>query len=739
MTPTIAAVLVAMGLAGSGLSDERQSPSSRVEALRAKLHNPDPQVRRGAVSQLRVLVDEPGVVGDLYGRLKDDDSHVRLAAASILGANAARARAAIPGLISALDDEQPSVARAAAAALARVGPKSDEAVRALIAASQSAGRERRAGAIAALGRIGLPAKAGLPSVQAALAEADLGLRAISRQALRRIDPQLADAQIGPPFDPVAAGELDRATLRVGRGDWPQWGGSRMRNNATTGRNIPTAWNIALGHNIKWTARLGTQTYANPSVANGKLFIGTNNGAGYLKRYPSDVDLGVMLCFEEANGKFLWQYSAEKLPTGRVHDWPLQGMPSTPVVDGDRLWAVTNRCEVVCLDIEGFRDGENDGPFRDEANENLDEADVVWKLDMKQELGVWPHNMSNCSPILADGRLFVCTSNGVDEGHVKLPAPEAPSFLALDCHTGKVLWSDNSPGTNIMHAQWASPSYAVLGGRAQVIFAGGDGWLYSFDPAGDGAGQSKLLWKFDCNPKDSKYSVSGRSTRNQQIGFICVYDGLLYFAPGEDPEHGEGSGRIWCIDPAKHLDGSDVSAELVIDREGKIVPHRRICAVDPENGERAIANPNSAAVWQYTYFDHNFDGGRDFEEQFHRTIGTPVIQDDILYIADFSGLFHCFDAKTGEEYWSHDLMAACWGSPLLVDGKVYVGDEEGKISVFRHSADPAIAKPDGAPLAEIEMTNSIYSTPIVANDVLYVVTKDTLYAIESREEVPGAAP
>ncbi|HVW39623.1 MAG TPA: PQQ-binding-like beta-propeller repeat protein, partial [Pirellulales bacterium] len=293
--------------------------------------------------------------------------------------------------------------------------------------------------------------------------------------------------------------------------------------------------------------------------------------------------------------------------------------------------------------------------------------------------------------------------------------------------------------NILHAQWASPSNAVLGGRPQVIFAGGDGWLYSFDPAGDGAGQSKLLWKFDCNPKDSKYSVGGRSTRNQQIGFICVYDGLLYFAPGEDPEHGEGNGRLWCIDPAKHLDGSDVSAELVVDRGRTIVPHRRICAVDPAQGERVTPNPNSAVVWQYAYFDHNFDGKPDFEEQFHRTLGTPVIQDDLLYIADFSGLFHCLDAKTGEEYWYRDLFAASWGSALLVDGKVYVGDEEGKVSIFRHSADPVMAMPDGAPLAEIEMGNSIYSTPIVANDVLYVVTKDTLYAIESREEVPGGAP
>jgi outer membrane protein assembly factor BamB len=732
-------MLMAPAFEGARICSAEPRPSEKFQTLRKKLYDADRQVRLAAVLALRGSAEEAGIIEDLSGRLKDADVGVRQAAASILGAYGPRAKTAIPALIDAMRDEQLPVARVAILASAQVGAESDEVLRALTAASQFGDRDRRATALAALGRIGPAAKAGLASVQAALAERDAGVRAIARQALRQIDPQLANAQLGPPFDAISAGKLDQESLEIGPGDWPQWGGSRLRNNVTTGRNIPTAWDVTTRRNIKWTAKLGSQTYGNPAVANGKVLIGTNNGAGYLKRYPATVDLGVMLCFDEEMGEFLWQYSSEKLPIGRVHDWPLQGMPSTPVVNGDRLWAVTNRCEVVCLDTEGFRDGENDGPYRSEANENLDEADVVWKLDMIKELGVSPHNMSNCSPLLVDGRLIVCTSNGVDEGHVKLPSPEAPSFLALDCATGTVLWSDNSPGANILHAQWASPSYAVLGESPQVIFGGGDGWLYSFDPAGDGKGKAKLLWKFDCNRKDVTYSINGRNTRIHQIGFVCIYDGLLYFAPGEDPEHGEGPGRVWCIDPTKRLDGGDVSAELVIDREGKIVPHRRICAVDPSQGERVIANPDSAVVWQYTQSDHNFDGKLDFEEGFHRSLSTPVIQDDILYIADFSGLFHCLDAKTGEEYWNCDLFAACWGSPLLVHGKVYIGDEEGKVTIFRHSADPAIALPAGKPFAQIEMPNSVYPTPVVANDVLYIATKDLLYAIEGQPEVPDGAP
>ncbi len=754
--------------------------------------------------------------------------------------------------------------------------------------------------------------------------------------------------VTPPPDPTTAILSDIVDMDVGQFDWPQWGGSRSRINTPAGKNIPTTWDVGPieqqsdfqkadkhrleprqpvgSKNIKWVVPLGSETYGNPVVANGKIILGTNNGAGYLQRYAPDVDLGVLLCFEEATGKFLWQHSNEKLPTGRVHDWPNQGVCSTPVADGERIWYVSNRGEVVCLDALGFYDDEDDGPtqaewmtifsvdallhgqlmsyprswsdlpelirsefsrlgldtplqieikrdsiqkiwtldevvfkngtvverkarfvMRLEGNQfkvleitsdgsqptelfsvddrllpnhgtprvaysiqdellkheiqlldqpapftieegkswefsgslngveqqfvavlenakliirkrqhpsDKQEADVIWKFNMMQELGVSQHNMANCSMLSVDGVLFVCTSNGVDEGHLNLPAPDAPSFIALDRETGRVLWTDNSPGGNVMHAQWGSPSYGVFNGQPQVIFAGGDGWVYSFDPRGDGHGGSRLLWKFDGNPKTSKYALGGSATRNQIIAFPAIYDGLVYIAMGEDPEHGEGDGHLWCIDPTKRLDGGDVSDELAVDLTGNAIPPRRLQAVDVRLGERAIPNPNSAVVWHYSHQDLNQDGEFGFEEVFHRSLSTPVIKDDVLYIGDFSGVFHCLNAKTGKAYWTYDLFAACWSSALLVDGKVYIADEDGDIAIFRHSADPRIAMTpvqtqdnriefaplnsrwEGQIISECRMGTAIYMTPIVANNVLYVATRNRLYAIaESAAEKP----
>jgi outer membrane protein assembly factor BamB len=530
---------------------------------------------------------------------------------------------------------------------------------------------------------------------------------------------------GQSFDVLAENKKMLEQLKVGPKDWPQWAGTPFRNNVVESKGIPTAWNTETGEGVRWSMPLGSETYGNPVVANGKVFVGTNNGNGYVKRYPNKVDLGVLACFNEADGKFLWQHSSEKLPTGRVHDWPNQGICSAPLVDGDRLWYVTSRGEVVCLDTEGFLDGENDGPFKDEFTalkpdqkpllDEKVEGDVIWKIDMMKDLRVSQHNMCSCSVTAFGDYLMVNTSNGVDEGHKELPQPAAASFMVCKRSTGEVLWTDNSPGENVLHGQWSSPAYGVLGGTPQVLFGGGDGWIYSFDLEGEG-GKAKLLWKFDCNPKESVYLLN-KATRNHIIATPVIYDGLVYVAVGEDPEHGEGQGHLWCIDPTKR---GDVSPTLVYSSgdPNNPLPPRRLQAMKAKDGEFERPNPNSAAVWHYMGKDPSV-----FETTMHRTCGTVAIKNDLLFVADFSGVFHCLNAKTGEAYWTYDMLAASWASPLIVNDKVYIGDEDGDIAVFELSKEP-----QAEPLAETNMGSAVYTTPVVANETLYIANRNRIYAI-----------
>ena len=313
-----------------------------------------------------------------------------------------------------------------------------------------------------------------------------------------------------------------------------------------------------------------------------------------------------------------------------------------------------------------------------------EADTVWRFDMMDQLRVSQHNMCSCSVTAVGDILFVNTSNGVDESHINIPSPDAPSFIAMNKNTGEVLWTDNSPGENILHGQWSSPTAGVLGGVPQVIFGGGDGWVYSFRADKGQGRQTRIAVEIRCQPEGIQVDLGGAGTRNNIIATPVIYDGLVYVAVGQDPEHGEGIGHLWCIDPTKR---GDVSPTLAVKADDKstIVPHRRLQAVIPEQGETTMPNPEFGRRLGIRQFDQNGDGQIDFEEEMHRSCGTVAIKNDLLFISDFSGLFHCLDAKTGKVHWTYDMLAAAWGSPMIVDGHVYIGDEDGDICVFNLSA------------------------------------------------------
>ncbi|QDT92809.1 outer membrane protein assembly factor BamB family protein [Gimesia algae] len=488
------------------------------------------------------------------------------------------------------------------------------------------------------------------------------------------------------------------------GDWPMWGGDPTRNmvNKTTGLNLSfkPGEGEDKGENVLWVSKLGSQTYGNPVVAGGQVYVGTNNGGKYRPKYEDD--LGVVLCFDDKTGDFKWQLSREKLPQGRVNDWPEQGICSAPCIEGERLWVVTNRCELMCLDTKGFYDNENDGPHKDEKETDKEDADIIWSLDMIEDLGVFPHNLATSSPVVHGDTVFLLTSNGVDEAHLEVPAPRAPCFLAVNKNTGEIIWEDNTPFDNILHGQWSSPAIGVVNGKTQVYFPGGDGWLYAFTPEGDGEGNGKLIWKFDLNPKDSKWELGGRGTRNALISTPVFYNNSVILGVGQDPEHGEGVGHIYRIDATKT---GDISPQIS----------------DGKDGWKD--NPNSGKIWHYGGED--VDGkltGKKGDLLFRRTMSTVAIDDGLVYAPDLSGFVHCLDFETGKRYWEYDMFAACWGSPMVVDGKVLIGNEDGMLVILKAGKEKKL-------LDEKTFNSSIYSTPTIANGKMYVSDRSQLYSIK----------
>jgi outer membrane protein assembly factor BamB len=497
---------------------------------------------------------------------------------------------------------------------------------------------------------------------------------------------------------TAETDESESTTNGWKPEWPMWGGTPERNMVASADSVSLDFDLENGKNVAWSVNLGSQTYGNPVVAGGKVFVGTNNGGGYRpEKHPAEQDKGIILCFDEKTGEFIWQLTREKLPQGRVNDWLLQGICSTPVVEGDRMWLVTNRCELMCLDTEGFGDDENDGEVIDEVDAEKGDADIVWNLDMIEELGVFPHNLATSSPVVHEDIVYILTSNGVDEAHLEVPSPRAPCFLAVDKNTGKVLWEHNQPFDAILHGQWGSPALGVVNGKTQVYFPGGDGWLYAHD-----AKTGEEIWKFDLNPKDSKWVLGGRGTRNAIISTPVFYENSVLLSVGQDPEHGEGVGHLWRIDATKT---GDISAEL-----GEI-------------GQPGKPNPNSGVIWHYGGETESAEG-EESELVFRRTMSTASVANGLVFVPDLSGYVHCVDLETGKRIWEHDLLSAVWGSTMVVDGKVFLGNEDGTLTIFKADKELEV-------LGEIATKNysAIYSTPTFANGMMFLSSRTRMYAVK----------
>ena len=500
-------------------------------------------------------------------------------------------------------------------------------------------------------------------------------------------------------------------------DWPEWCGSATKNMVSAEVGLPAAFSpgkrlkgkedvdMATTQNCLWVAKLGSQSYGTPTISDGKILLGTNN------EVPRDAgktgDRANFMCFDEKTGKYLWQLVIPKLGAGKVSDWEYLGQCSSPFIEAGIAYTVTNRCEVIAFDMNGQTNG-NDGDFQDEAKYFTPTAapgqpappaaevlptdgDVLWRFDMREELGVFPHNITSSSVLVQGDTVFATTSNGVDWTHTNIPNPSAPAFIAVNKKTGEYLGEEGSKiSERCLHCNWSSPAYSPIAGKPMVIFGGGDGFLYGFDPVpkpeSDDVSILPELFRFDCIPPELRFKEDGTTKRkyadpdgpSEIIGTPVVYKDRVYIAIGQDPEHGEGKGCLSCIDVTKM---GDIS--------------------------------KSGVVWQY--------------KEIERSISTVAIADGLLYASDYSGRLHCLDAETGKKHWVFDTKGHIWSSPLVADGKVYLGNEEGELNILAHGKEMK-------KLATVEFPAPIMSSPVAVNGRLLVTTMTHLYCFDE-----GATP
>jgi len=477
-------------------------------------------------------------------------------------------------------------------------------------------------------------------------------------------------------------------------DSPQWGQPGSRNMMSGEKHLPDSFDPATGKNMKWVANLGDQSYSTPIVAGGRVLIGTNNERPRDPKHQGDR--GVFMCLDERDGHLLWQLVVPKMEDDPYLDWPKVGMASTATVEGDRVYLLSNRGEVLCLDLNGMANG-NDGPFKDEGKHMTPrraatiepgptDADIIWACDLVKEAGVHIHDQVEGSVLIDGDLLYVNSCNGVDNTHRVVRSPDAPTLVVLDKRTGRIVGRDDRRiGPNIFHCAWSSPSMGIVNGRKLVFLGGPDGICYAFDalksmPTGGPIATLKTVWKFDCDPTGPKEDVhkyigNYQESPGEILGMPVFHDNRVYVCAGGDIWWGKRKGWLKCIDVTK---------------EGDVT--------------------RSAQVWSYPLAKE--------------TCCTPAVYEGMVLATDCGGVVHCLDANTGKALWTYKLGGEIWASPLVADGKVYVGSRRGTFAILAASRDKRL-------ISSIELGDAISGTATAANGTLYVATMTHLYAITDR--------
>jgi len=221
----------------------------------------------------------------------------------------------------------------------------------------------------------------------------------------------------------------------------------------------------------------------------------------------------------------------------------------------------------------------------------------------------------------------------------------------------------------------------------ILFGGGDGVMYAFAPVRSVAAKGKVqtlkkIWQYDCNPRDYRFKdgkeIAGNDHRRKRpdgpseiISTPVVYKERVYICIGQSPIHGQGQGMLSCIDAA-----------------------------------------TGTKIWD--------------SREVGRSLSNVAIHEGLLYISDFNGKLHCFDADSGELFWQQELGAGVWtSSPFVVAGKVYVSTERNGLWVLKAGGEKQV-------LSRCRLT-SVGITPLVQDGVFYFPTQKRLFALQIKND------
>ncbi len=469
--------------------------------------------------------------------------------------------------------------------------------------------------------------------------------------------------------------------------WPQFRGV---NSSGLSRGASTPTEFGPGKNELWRLPIGLG-HSSPCIAGDAIFATTWD--------PETKKLAVV-CVDRTTGTIRWERTVPATAIEKGHP-SFNPASSSPATDGERVVAYFGSFGLICFDRDGTKQWDLPMPLARTFGGNAASPAIfgdrvilyratyvdhfLLAVDKRTGNQLWRipqaepftgEMAGTACPIVAGKRLIVHT---------------ARSMQAFDITSGERIW--------VAKCATTGTSTPVLAGDEVLVAA----WNKMGEPALRPAFPTfeELVAKHD---RDADKTIS-----RDELPTIWIFhrpDGA------EAPLNG-GTIRFRSAD-------RDQSGEITRDEwAARVRDIDKFRAGYKTHGILAIPITSEGVVGD--------DGVRTLEKQGIPEVPSPLCDGTYVYFVKNGGVLTCLDLKTGKRMYRMRTRGrgTHYASPIIAGGKLYTVSGAGQITVLSLGPKPEL-------LAVNEMGESVYATPAVVDDTLYVRTHSTLFAFRERD-------
>ena len=456
-----------------------------------------------------------------------------------------------------------------------------------------------------------------------------------------------------------------SVLLLAAADW-----TRFRGPNGTGLSPETGLpaEISRDRNVLWKAKT-LPGHSSPIVAQGRVWFTAYEG-----------DERIVLCYDAATGAFLWRRGVIKARTEAAN--PLNGPATpTPATDGWSIFVFFPEFGLLAYDFDGQE---------------------RWRVPLGPFGGV--QSMA-VSPVYAEGNVVLC-----------IDTPEQAYLAAFDATTGKQVWKAERPIGFL--GGYATPSlYQPASGPAQIVVAG------ALQLTGYAARTGERLW---WARGVTQYPAALPLVAGDSVYTIEPYgdEGGPSFKALLDQYDKNKNGRIELAEVPTERLNDQIMARIFKSIDQNIGNHDGAVSEDEYN--RAFDPSSTGGGLVQTRLTGHGDVSKTLVRWRHTKglpyVTAPLLYQNVLYVIRNGGILSTFDPETGQvlrEERLKDAVGDYYAQPVAGDGKIYLFNHDGKVSVLRAGKTWEL-------LSSGDLDETVIATPAIAGGRLYVRTDTTLY-------------